>query len=237
VGFGPVRYGYYKNEEKTMTKTAIKTKSNGKETALAEHQITDGAQFAMEMRKPYRLDIQVTGTSPLLMHNYNVQAVEEKSKAKKNSAIKKTDDIESYCYRDEKGYLAIPANVFIAALGMAAKSEPDPRSPRKSAHDLVRGAIIPGEFVAYFEPKTKTYDYEDKQRCVVQQAAIPRIRPAMRSGWQLTFSILIQTPEYISPEFVNHLSVNAGLLCGLCDGRKIGYGRFQVTAFKVVELE
>jgi hypothetical protein len=225
------------NEDKTMTKTAIKTKSNGRETAYDEKQLTDGAKFAMEMRKPYRLDIQVTGTSPLLMHNYSVEAVEEKSRAKKNSAIKKTDDVESYCYRDDKGYLAIPTNNFIGCLGMAAKSEPDPRSPRKSAHDLVRGAVIPGEFHACFEPMTKTYDYEDKQRAVVQQSAVPRIRPAMRSGWQLTFSILIQTPEYLHPEFIHQLATNAGLLNGLCDGRKIGYGRFRVTGFKLVELQ
>lgn len=219
------------------TKLKIKTETNGQETAYDEEQITDGAKYAMEMRKPYKLEIEVTGTSPLLMHNYNVEAVEEKTKAKKNSAIKKSDNVESYCYRDEEGYLCVPTNNFIASLGMAAKSEADPRSPRKSAHDLIRGAIIPGQLLARFLPKTKKWDYEDKQRCVVQQSAVPRIRPAMKSGWKINFDILIQVPDYISPEFVHHLANNAGLLCGLCDGRKIGYGRFRVTKFEMVELK
>ncbi len=112
----------------------------------------------------------------------------------------------------------------------------DPSSPRKAARDLVRAAIIPLTVTAPFDPHTKEWDYEDARRVTVQRAGLTRIRPAMHSGWKLTFELLITAPEYISPPVLVRLVNTAGLLIGLCDYRPT-FGRFTMSGFEQLDLD
>lgn len=190
--------------------------------------ITNGAREAIEMGLPYRLEVSIVGTAPLLMHAWNVSAVAEKAAAAKGSRAKKTDDVESYVYRDADGYLGVPGVNFAAAIQMAGKFMQDPRSPRKSAFDLCKAGVVPLTTVAPFQPKTQAWDFEHASRVTVQRAGVTRVRPAMREGWRLDFDLLITTPEYLPPATMAQLIGNAGRLVGLCDFRPT-YGRFAVT--------
>lgn len=196
--------------------------------AAQEDQLTNGAKAAIEAGLPYRLSVGIVGTAPLLMHAWNIQSVAEKAVAAKGSKAKKTDDVESYAYRDEDGYLGVPGQNFAACIQMAGKFMQDPRSPRKSAFDLCKAGVVPLSTVAAFEPRTQAWDFEHAARVTVQRAGVTRIRPAMREGWRLGFDLLITTPEYLPPATMALLIGNAGRLIGLCDFRPT-YGRFAVT--------
>lgn len=191
--------------------------------------VTNGAREAIEAGIPYRLEVGVIGTAPLLMHAWNTEAVAEKAAAAKGSRTKKTDDLESYVYRDDDGYLGVPGQNFAAAIQMAGKFMQDPRSPRKSAFDLCKAGVVPLSTIASFEPRTQAWDFEHAARVQVQRNAVTRIRPAMRQGWRLTFDLLITVPEYLPPATMAQLVGNAGRLVGLCDFRPT-YGRFAVTS-------
>jgi hypothetical protein len=195
--------------------------------AVDIEQVTNGAQEAIEAGIPYRLTVGVIGTAPLLMHAWNIQAVAEKAAAAKGSRAKKTDDIESYAYRDPDGYLGVPGQNFAASIQLAGKFMQDPRSPRKSAFDLCKAGVIPLTTIGRFEPNTQVWDFEHAARVTVQRAGVTRIRPAMREGWRITFDLLITTPEYLPPATMAHLIGQAGRLVGLCDFRPT-YGRFAV---------
>lgn len=197
-------------------------------TRFDAEQVSNGAQAAIDTTLPYRIEVSIRGIAPLLMHRWNTEAVEEKAKAGKNTTAKKTDNVESYVYRDEDGRLCVPGTSFCAALIEAGRYMQDPRSPRKSLRDLCRAGIVPLTLLAPFEPHTTVWDYEDRQRVTVQRAGITRTRPAMRAGWQLSFDLLVNTPEYFPPETVAQLVASAGRLVGLCDFRPT-YGRFAVT--------
>lgn len=198
-----------------------------------ETQVSNGASEAISVTAPYRFAVTLVGDAPLLFHSWNIEAIEGKAAAKKGSVAKKTDDIESYTYRTPGGHLGIPGANFQACLREAGRYVPDPRSPRKSSMDLIRAGIVPLDIVAPFHGDKTTWDYEDRRRVTVQRAGVTRTRPAMNTGWEITFHMLVTTPEYLSPELVRQIIGQAGRTVGLCDFRPT-YGRFSVSRFALL---
>lgn len=210
------------------------TSGTTQHVAKVEGQVSNGAAEIIEASRPYVVTCTLLGTAPILFHAWNVQAVEEKAAAAKGSKAKKQDDLESYVYRDTDGNLGLPGTNVVAALVDAGRYMQDPRSPRKSAMDLIKAGIVPLTIVAPFEPAIARWDYEDAQRVTIQRAAITRVRPAMREGWQATLQLLVNTPEYLPPPTVASLLNQAGRLVGVCDHRPT-FGRFTVIGFTVAQ--
>lgn len=201
-------------------------------TNLAENQITNDGESAVIA--PYRVEVTIEGAAPILFHRWSCEAVEAKANAAKGSKAKKEDDWESYLYRNAAGDIAIPGEYLRQSIIEAAKYRQDPRSPRKSAKDLFKAAIISLTDLAstgIAEP-----DYLDRRRVCVMRAAITRVRPALNAGWSATFKMMVQTPEYISPQTLNAVIADAGRLVGVGDFRP-SYGRFVVTGFAVLDEE
>ena len=196
-------------------------------------QVTNGAKPIIEDGFPYIAQVTIEGTADILFHRWNNEAVAEKAKAKKNSSAKKTDNVESYVYRNEKGEISFPGENLRQSIIASAKFRQDPRSPRKSAMDLYKAGVIALTPLASFG--TPAWDYEDARRVMVQRNGITRIRPAMRKGWRLTFDFLVNLPEYIDPSDLRDVIENAGRLIGLGDFRPT-YGRFGVVNFSVAGL-
>ena len=187
---------------------------------------------SVSMDMPYRVEVEIEGVADMLLHRYLPESVETKSKAAKGSKGKKTDDVDSYVYRNEKNEICIPGEYLRRAIVTAAKFKQDPRSPRKSAMDLVNAALIPETQLASLG-KTE-WDYLDQRRVQVQRNGVTRIRPAILKGWRLTFVFSVTLPEYVSPQFLNSLIGDAGRLIGIADFRPT-YGRFNVIRFEVLE--
>lgn len=104
--------------------------------ALDQAQVSDGGNDQLDMSMPYTVSVTVSGICPILFHRWNVEAVETKAKAAKGSAAKKSDDIESYFYRNDAGEICLPGEYLRQSIITAARFQQDPRSPRKSAADL-----------------------------------------------------------------------------------------------------
>lgn len=165
----------------------------------------------------------------MLFHRWNNEAVAEKAAAKKGSAAKKTDNIESYVYRNDAGELCLPGEYLRGAIVGAAKFKQDPRSPRKSAMDLFKAGVI--SLTPLASLGVSEWDYEDKRRVVIQRSGITRVRPAMRAGWKAQIQLMVNTPEYIDQPFLLDVLGTAGRLIGVGDFRPT-YGRFDVTRFE-----
>lgn len=196
--------------------------------ALGESLSNDGAE---DIFAPYVVRFTVEGTSALIFHRWSDEAVAEKAKAAKNSKAKKTDNVESYVYRDEKGEVCLPGEYVRQSMIYAAKFRQDPRSPRKSAMDLYKAGIASLTELATLGKKD--WDYLDQRRVVVQRSAITRVRPAFLPGWRAEFEFQVLLPEYIiAPDFLEVLN-QAGRIIGVGDFRPT-YGRFQVVKFEQV---
>lgn len=209
------------------------TKSN-RVTAIGGESPTNGAKTAIEAGIPYVAEITIQGTADFLFHRWNCEAVKEKGDAPKGSDIKKSDDLESYVYRNDKNELCIPGEYLRMAILGAAKFSQDPRSSRKSAQDLFKAAIIAISNLA--GTGLQVWDYEDKRRVVIQKgSAVTRTRPALKAGWTITVQLQCNLPEYISPQFLNQVIQQAGKLIGIGDFRPT-FGRFQVVKFDLIDL-
>jgi hypothetical protein len=174
--------------------------------------------------------VAIEGVADILFHRWNPEAVEEKARAAKGSAAKKSDDLESYVYRTETGEIAIPGEYLRQSIIAAAKFRQDPRSPRKSAMDLYKAGVIALTPLASLG--TDRWDYEDRRRVVIQRNGVNRTRPAMKAGWRTEFQLQVNLPEYIGPSMLNEVIASAGRLIGIGDFRPT-YGRFAVARFEL----
>lgn len=201
-----------------------------KKTNFDQKQITNDGESAVIL--PYRADITIEGVAPIMFHRWSCEAVEAKATAAKGSKTKREDNVESYLYRDSTGEIAIPGEYLRQAIIEAAKFRQDPRSPRKCAKDLYKAALISLTDLA--TTGATDPDYLDRRRVCVQRAAVTRVRPVLNVGWSATFQMMVQTPEYISPQTLNAVTADAGRLVGVGDFRP-SYGRFVVTGFTILE--
>lgn len=205
-------------------------------TAVTVSEPTNGAQEAIELGLPFIANVTIEGTADLLLHAWNCESVEAKASAKKGSAAKKTDDLESYVKRNDDGIICMPSEYLRMSVINAAKFRQDPRSPRKSAMDLFKAAIVglkplcPITTAAGEVPKM--WDFEHRCRVTVQRAGITRVRPAFKEGWRVEIPLLCNLAEYVSPKDLNEVIGQAGRLIGVGDFRPT-YGRFQVIKFEV----
>lgn len=190
-----------------------------------------GTTGVVDISTPYVVRVLITGTETMLCHRYDVEVVKEKGGAKKGSADKKTDNIESYLYRLPNGNCGMPGLNFKASICMAAKFSQDPRSPRKSAYDLFRAGI---KAISDADLGKATWDFLDKRKVNVQRNGITRTRPAFLAGWTCEFLIRVLLPEYITPDLLHEVIVRAGQLCGLGDFRP-DFGTYRVDLFEVIK--
>ena len=190
---------------------------------------TNDAAQIISFDQPYVAKIDVVGSASILFHRWSVDGVEAKARAAKGSKSKKEDDVPSYVYRTEDGFLAVPSEYFRQSIIAAAKYKQDPRSPRKSAMDLFKAGLAC--LTDLNSLGKKDWDFVDRRRVTIQRNGITRCRPAMFPGWKVQFELQILLPEYLSPTLVNETIASAGRLIGICDFRPT-FGRFQVTGFE-----
>lgn len=214
--------------------------NNGTTAIGGESPTNDGVEDILS-EAPFAVTVRITGTCPLLFHRWSNEAVAEKAAAKKNSVAKKTDNVESYVWRNDEGVICLPGLYLLGSMcdprNGAAKYRQDPRSPRKSALDLFKAGVValtdlaPIHSAKTNEPSTD-WDYLDQRRVTVQRAGVTRVRPAFLAGWSAELMMLVQTPEYISPAFLHDVLTQGGKLVGVGDFRPT-FGRFQIDRFDV----
>lgn len=212
---------------------ATKTReANG--TATAVGPVTNGAERLISDLSPYTATVRIRGVADILFHRWNCEAVAAKAGAAKGSKAKKSDDIESYVYRNDDGHICLPGEYLRGAVVNAAKFRQDPRSPRKSAMDLFKAAVVPLTALAPVlvdgQPATE-WGYEHQCRVQVQRNGVTRVRPAFKTGWECELELMVNLPQYVPPDMLCDVVGEAGRLIGLADFRPT-YGRFQVTKFE-----
>lgn len=197
--------------------------------------VSNGGRQVIEDGIPYTVSVTMKGSSDILFHRWNCEAVAEKASASKGSKAKKTDNIESYIYRDDDNVVCLPGDYLRGAIIGAAKFRQDPRSPRKSAMDMFKAAVVPLTVLAPITTASgkvaEHWDYEHKCRVMIQRAGITRVRPAFKVGWEATVELMVNLPQYVPQELLHEVVIDAGRLIGLADFRPT-YGRFRVTKFE-----
>lgn len=203
---------------------------------LEMSEVLNGVENPVKFDAPYVVNVEIVGACPIIFHRWSCEDVANKAAAKKGSKEKKSDNVESFIYRDEDGHICLPGEYLRMSMVYAAKFKQDPRSPRKSAFDLFKAGIIPLTEQAKINGGTDKWDFIDQRRVVIQRNSITRMRPAFLKGWSAEIDLMINTPEYIDFQFFCEVLSMAGRLIGVGDFRPT-YGRFDVQKCKVQKLK
>lgn len=204
--------------------------------------ISDAGNDTIAENEPYMVEVEITGDSALLFHRWQSDAVETKRVAAKGSRAKRTDDLESYVWRNDDNLICLPGEYLRGSMvdprNGAAKYQQDPRSSRKSALDLFRAGVVALTDLAVITKANgevaEEWDYVDRRRVTVQRAGVTRERPAFNAGWRATVELMVLLPQYIDPRLLNRTLTDAGRLVGVADFRPT-FGRFSVTNFQIIE--
>lgn len=193
--------------------------------------VSNHGEFHIETQIPFTVHVSIQGDAPLLLHAWSNEDVKAKSEAKKGSSEKRTDNLESYIHRNDDKHICLPGEYLRQSMILAAKNQPDPRSPRKSMMDLAKASLVVLNDLSVINGGVTEWDYLDQRRVVIQRSGVTRQRPAFKSGWVAGFSIMSLSPEYIDYQMMYRLLCDAGRFCGLGDFRPT-FGRFMVISFE-----
>jgi hypothetical protein len=223
-----------------MTTAATKNGTTPEKVALGGDVSNSGEDIIVQ-DAPFSVEVSITGDAAILFHRWQSDSVEAKSKAAKGSAQKKTDDVESYVWRNDDNIICLPGEYLRGSMidprNGAAKYQQDPRSSRKSALDLFRAGVVSLTDLAPIvkadgEPATG-WDYTDRRRVTVQRAGVTRERPALNAGWSATCQFMVLLPQYIDASLLRRTITDGGRLVGVGDFRPT-FGRFSITKFEVI---
>lgn len=191
----------------------------------------------------YTVETTIEGVSPLLQHRYPLPDLATVGKAGKKSTGEKdySQEWREYLYVTSAGEIYQPSSHIEGAMVKAAVSFKVKGKRGKSYKDLFSANVFvdPTEILhGIKEPKELDGDadkslYLDLRPVVISRQRVPRIRPAFKPGWKLSFTINVIDDE-VSSEIVNDVLILAGKTVGIGDYRP-KFGRFMVTRFEQVK--
>jgi len=177
------------------------------------------------------INIEIEGTTPLLMHKYNVQAELDRQKGKRITKTydpKEESEKSAYWSKDKKN-LIIPNLCLYASILNASSFH---KINRRSAKSILAGSlrVMPEEISL----GTKKYEI-DTRPVVIQRARVLKSR-ARLDKWKAEFQIIYNDKLIADPTIIQTVLEEAGMRIGIMDFRpnKSGfYGCFKVNKFKV----
>lgn len=189
-----------------------------------------------------KIEIEIEGTSPLLMNKFHIEALERQS-VSKTKITKKADDKygtpeaqaeQSAYFASDGKSLCIPAENMMRAIISGAKSFTVKVAGRSRGTSLAKslgGALKIEPFEILLTPNK----YEiDARGVVIQKGRVVRYR-AKLPIWKARFFILYDKTILDSPSILEEVIADTGTRIGLMDFRpeKMGsFGCFKVTKFQ-----
>jgi len=175
-----------------------------------------------------RFKVSIKGKADLLMHGKTNEWADwfEEERNKKKSEKKRgtpEEEVARGTYKDDKGNFVVPAKNILRMVRDAYGSMTNfARGYKKEIEHSLN--IFPLEIPLKFK------SFEIDKRDVNIGQGIPDIRYRNKfSGWDLAFEVFLRISlEFDEKRFFTILKF-AGDFVGLCDGRNIGFGRFDIV--------
>lgn len=177
------------------------------------------------------INVEIEGTSPLLMNRYNVEAELSRQKGRR---ITKTYDPEeeaekaAYWGTGKKKELVIPAQILYASMLNGASFH---KINRRSAKTMLAGSIR----IEPMEISLGTAKYEiDTRPVVIQRARVLKSRAIIKK-WKAKFKIVFNEKQIADIAPIKDVLIEAGMRIGLMDFRPQKGGQF--GCFKITKFE
>lgn len=192
--------------------------------------------------------VEIIGTRPFLYHAFGRNSIplekQEKQGVPGNNPFEWKDSV----LYTKQGQLYVPPTYVFGTLKEGAKFTKKGKGSVQSALTstllILDDKIFMDRYIPGFNGHLPDSIPEDDELPVyldVRSAVNPttkgrniRYRVAAGIGWQVVFNIQWDK-TIISRSEMEAVCIDAGKLCGLGSGRKIGFGRFDVKSFQIVE--
>lgn len=186
--------------------------------------------------------IRITGTRPLLQHKFGPDAIPLEKQERTGVPGNDPEEWKRSCMVDESGQLFVKNTYVFGMLVAAAKHT---RKGKGSIQPLVASTLQVEEEQLLLDrwlPKGGP-NYNTKEPVYIDVTGVVnpstksrnvRYRLAASTGWKCSFTIKWDK-VVVARDLMANVVTDAGALVGLGNGRKIGYGRFTVDHFEVID--
>lgn len=185
--------------------------------------------------------VRIKGTRSMLWHHFGSDAIPLEKKERTGVAGNDPEEWKKTHLATKEGQLYIEPSYVFGCLREAAKYT---KKGQASIQKHVAATLqVMDEMILIdrFMPETLTQDPTQPVYLDVRAVRNPnskgrniRYRVAASSGWTTNFTILWDA-TIVSRSQMEQVAIDAGKLVGLADARSIGFGRFEVESFEVME--
>jgi hypothetical protein len=169
--------------------------------------------------------VKLKSDGPLLMHA--LPQVHEEKIRDTGKEYDPKEEVEKSLYRDKEGKIYFPSRWIKGCLESAAKGVKKGRVNLKSK--IIQAVSIHPSQI--YPIKLSDYEIDQQYVRLMGRNLILRSRPKF-DEWEIDFEIH-HDEEIIGAADIKKLLERGGKFIGIGDGRKIGYGRFEIEEFKV----
>jgi hypothetical protein len=185
--------------------------------------------------------VEIEGVRPLLMHKFGVDAIPLEKREKTGVAGNDPEEWKRTYSATKDGQLFVDPSYIFGCLREAGKYT-------KKGKSNIRGLIssclqVLDDMILFDRWMPEEIDTDPTKPVYIDVRSVVnpstkgrniRYRVALSSGWKTSFTIMWDN-TIVSRGEMESACHDAGMLVGLADGRSIGFGRFKVTSFEVIE--
>lgn len=189
------------------------------------------------MSQPQRYRMTFTGITPLLMHSNAGLLGPQEDKGRDKLQWEK-DHMADLLYRNASGDLVIPARAIKAMLISACRFVTDkPKGTMfKSFGPLIEGAVFIEEDATLDVSPDKVVPYVAVVNLDPSKGPRgprgPRCRPMVPLPWRGETAITVLDAA-LKEDALGKIAEAGGKFCGLLDGRRVDFGRSDITVAKL----
>jgi hypothetical protein len=189
--------------------------------------------------------VDIRGKRPLLQHQFGPEALPLEKGERTGVAGNDPEEWRRTCLLTSAGQLYIRGTYVFSMVREAAKHT---KKGKGSIQALVAATLqieeervlldrwMPKGDAPTTDPTQPVYLDVCGVRNPATKARNVRYRLAASAGWKASFT-LVWDKTVVSREQMRAVLNDAGTLVGLADGRAVGYGRFAVESFEVLDAE
>jgi hypothetical protein len=198
--------------------------------------------------------ISIKGTRTLTQHRFGVAALSNADKERTGSAGNDPTEWKRSCILDGDRNLYLPPTYVFGSIREGGRYV---KKGRSSYLYTVPAVLQVEDDLIYLTRDSEKINLPEEPQVIefgtVATANLPsafieatgvrnpstkgrniRYRVAAKPGWEASFTILWESSE-ISRESMQQIISKAGVMEGIGDGRRAGYGRYSVESFEVAE--
>lgn len=192
--------------------------------------------------------VGIIGTKPFLYHAFGRESIPLEKKERSGVAGNNPEEWKGSVLFTKTGQIYIPGSYVFGCLSNGAKftkkGKGSIQNTLTSTITILDDKILIDRFIPGFNGSLPDMLPEDSDLPVyldVRSTVNPttrgrnvRYRVALSIGWKLTFNFQWDK-TIVSRGEMESVCIDAGKLCGLGSGRRIGFGRFNIETFEIQE--